>query len=161
DFPDLLLSSAAMWAFVRRRSALWFLFLTLAVLNREASVLIVVWWLAADRPLDKTAVRHFVASAALGALALLGLLVAFRAAAGGGLQTNFKSNLAYWTSLQWALATDDWLGLGFPLPVGTHVVLLTAIGLFVFHGRHRAPPLVTRLFVSSLLVVFPLFLLFG
>jgi hypothetical protein len=162
DFPDLLLVSVAMLVFVRQRWRLWYALLPLVVLDKEASVLIVVWWVAATGIVSRDRARaHLVASSILGASVVAGLLWRFRAAPGAFAQTNVWPNLRYWASFRWAFASDDLLGLGIPLPVATHLVnLLMLLGVWRY-GRRRVPPLVERLFVSSVLAVAPFFLLFG
>jgi uncharacterized membrane protein YeaQ/YmgE (transglycosylase-associated protein family) len=162
DFPDLFLVSVASLAFVRRRWLLWYALLPLVVLNKEASVLVVVWWLAALGTLPRRQILvHSLASAVLGASVVLGLWYAFRSAPGAVVQTNLLANLRYWASFRWAFASDDLLGLGLTGPVATHFLNLgLLLGVWAY-GRRRVPRLVERLFLASVAAVAPLFLLFG
>jgi hypothetical protein len=162
DFPDLLLVSLVAWAFVRRRWVLWYVLLPLVVLDKEASVLCLAWFFAARGTMPtKRLAAHAAASLALGGSVVLGLAWAFRGAPGAPLQTNLGVNLAYWASFRWIVATDDLLGLGFPLPIATNAVCLAfVVGLWAY-GRRRVPALAPRMFVASLVAVTPVFLAFG
>jgi len=162
DFPDLFLVSVAMWAFVRQKWPVWYAILPCVVLNKEASVLVVGWWLAANESVPRERRwTHLAASLALGG-GLIGVLVwAFRAAPGSAVQTNVQSNIPYWLSFRWLLSSDDLLGLGIPMPVATHVLILVLVVAAWANGRRRVPNLVERMLLVSVLAVAPLLVLFG
>jgi len=162
DFPDLFFVSVAMWAFVRHKWLLWYALLPVVVLNKEASVLVVAWWLAAIGTLPRRALwMHLTASVALGASFVGGLWWSFRSAPGVIAQGNLDPNLRYWLSFRWLFTSDDLLGLGLTSPVATHIVILVLLLGAWAYGRRRVPRLVERMFVVSVLAVTPALLLFG
>jgi hypothetical protein len=162
DFPELFFVSACFWAFVRGKWALWYALLPLAILNKEASALVVTWWLAVRGTMPKRAWRaHVTASSILGGTVVAGLWWAFRAKVGFLAQPNLPHNLRYWASFGWLFASQDAFGTAVPLPVAFNVVNLAVLWSAWSLGRLRAPQTVARAFSWSALVVCPLLLLFG
>jgi hypothetical protein len=162
DFADLFFVSACFWAFVQSKWAVWYALLPLAILNKEASVLVVTWWLAVRGTTPKRAwLGHVTASTLLGGAVVAGLWWTFRARAGFLAQPNFLHNLRYWASFGWLFASQDGFGTAVPLPVAFNVVNLAVLWSAWSIGRPRAPQPVVRAFSWSALVVCPLLLLFG
>jgi hypothetical protein len=162
DFPELLLVSASFLALRSRRWALWYALLPLAVLNKEASALVVVWWIAELPSLPRRSWwRHMLASAALAGCVVVALWWVFRESPGFVAQPNFGHNLRYWASLRWLLATQDAFGTGLPVPVAFNAVNLACVGALWSSGRRHVPAEVARAFAVSCAAVAPLLLLFG
>ncbi len=160
DFPELLLTSACYLAFVRGRWKAWYVLLPLTVLNKEASVLVVVWWLSMRGEMPtRTWWLHVAASSALGGAIVVALWLSFRHHPGFTMQPNRAHNLHYWRSLKWLSATRDVVGIGVRLPIAFHVFNLAVIGGVV--ASSRVPKAVKRAFGWSVLAVAPLFLSFG
>jgi hypothetical protein len=166
DLPELFFVSACFLAFVRARWAFWYPLLALAILNKEASVLVVSWWLAyTHAPKDARGMRtfwlHAPLSAAVGAATVLFLWWAFRASPGYLAQPNFAHNFEYWTKLRGFTATHDAFAMGIPLPVAAHIVNIAVVILVWRFGKTRVPPVVAPAFLWSVVAVAPLALLFG
>jgi hypothetical protein len=162
DFPELLLVSACFLALVRKKWAAFYVLLPLAVLNKEASVLLVTWWLGFRDGFPKRAWwMHAALSTALGAAIVAALWWAFRDRPGYVAQPNFLHNLRYWSSLRWAFASQDAFGTAVPLPVAFNLVNLAVLWGVWSCGERRVPREVTRAFAWSAALVFPLLLLFG
>ncbi len=162
DFPELALVSAAFLAFQRRRWVLWYVLLFVAVLNKEASALMMVWWIAARSSLPRaTWWRHTIASGALAASVVATLWLAFRHTLGYVAQPNFEHNVRYWASLRWLVATQDAFGTALPFPIAFNLVNLAALYAVWARGKAHVPAEVARAFALSALTVAPLLLLFG
>jgi hypothetical protein len=166
DLPELFFVSACFLAFVRAKWAFWYPLLVLAILNKEASVLVVTWWLAQwgaqqDALGRRTFWVHAPLSAAVGGATVLALWWAFRAAPGYLGQPNFPHNVEYWASLRGFFATHDEFAMGIPLPVGAHILNVAFVVLVWRCGMRRVPAVVSPSFVWSVAAVAPLALLFG
>jgi hypothetical protein len=162
DLPELFFASLCFLAFVRARWAVWYPLLVVSILNKEATVLVVVWWLAQRRALAKrTFWTHAPLSVAVGGATVLALWWAFRASPGFVGQPNFAHNVEYWASLRGLFASHDEFALGIPLPVGAHILNVAAAVLVWRFGKDRVPSVVGPSFVWSLVAVAPLALLFG
>jgi len=162
DFPELFFVSACFLALVRRRWAAWYALLPLAVLNKEASVLALAWWLAVRDAMPRRAWwTHAALSAATGGAVLASLWWAFRRSVGYVAQVHLAGNVAYWLSLRWLFATQDTFGLGLPFPVSLHLVDAVLLWGTWSLGRTRVPPAARRALGWSLAAVGPPFLLFG
>jgi hypothetical protein len=162
DFPELFFVSACYLALVRRNWTAWYLLLPLTVVNKEASVLVIAWWLAlrADLP-KRTWWVHAALSAVIGGAVVAALWWAMRERPGYVAQPNFLYNLHYWASMKWLLASRDFFGVGVRFPLAFHVVNLAILGCIWVLGKRRVPREITRAFAWSVSVVTPLFLLFG
>jgi len=162
DFPEMLLVSAGFLAFTRRNWTLWYALLPLAVLNKEASALMVVWWLAALPSLPRRAWwSHAGASAALAATLILALWWRFRESPGYVAQPNFAHNLRYWASLRWLFSTHDAFGTALPFPVAFNALNLGLLWAVWSRGKRHVPAEVARAFALSCAAVAPLLVLFG
>lgn len=162
DFPELMLVSAAFLAFLRRRWVLWYVLLFFAVLNKEASALMMVWWIAARPSLPRaTWWRHTIASGVLAGSIVGALWWTFRLTPGFVAQPNFEHNLRYWASLRWLLATQDTFGTALPLPIAFNLLNLAALYAMWARGKAHVPSEVARAFALSAVAVAPLLLLFG
>jgi hypothetical protein len=162
DFPELLLVSACFWALVQRKWGFFYALLPLAVLNKEASVILLSWWLGFRGALPRRAWwTHAVVSTAIGGAVVLALWWALRDRPGYVAQPNFAHNLRYWSSLRWVFAYQDAFGTAVPLPVAFNVVNLAVLWGVWSIGEPRVPREVARAFAWSAALVLPLLLLFG
>ncbi|HLK41467.1 MAG TPA: hypothetical protein VKU41_32180 [Polyangiaceae bacterium] len=162
DLPDLLLVSCCYLAFVRRRWVAWYSLLPVAVLNKEASVLVVVWWLAVrDTTPRRTWWAHAAASALLGAGVVVALAWYFRDRPGAFAQPNLVHNLGYWASFGWLFEWQDAFGMGVPQPVALDAIDLVVLAAVVGLGRRRVAPSVVRALAWSAAAVAPLLVFFG
>jgi hypothetical protein len=162
DFPELFFVSALFLALVQRRWALWYALLPVAILNKEATSLVVVWLFALLPSMGaRRTFRHLLASALVAAATVGGLWWHFRAIAGFFAQPNIAHNLRYWASLRWLFATQDAFGTAIPLPVSLNAINLYVLWLVWSRGKGRTRPEIARAFVLSCAAVAPLVLAFG
>jgi hypothetical protein len=162
DFPEIFFVSALFSALVQRRWVLWYALLPVAILNKEATALVVVWLLATLPSMRKAHVwRHLLASTGVAASVVACLWWYFRQTPGFVAQPNLFHNLRYWASLEWVVATQDAFGTALPLPVSFNAINLASVWLIWSHGKRRVPPEVARAFVLSCVAVAPLLLCFG
>ena len=162
DLPDLLLVSGCYLAFVLRRWTIWYPLFALAVLNKEASVLALVWWLAVrDSMPRRTWWIHATASGLVGGAVVVGLQWLFRDRPGAFAQVNLLHNLGYWVSFRWLFEWQDAFGMGVPLPVALDVIDLGVLACVVELGRRRVAPEVVRALTWAASAVAVLLVAFG
>jgi predicted secreted protein len=154
--------SALFFALVNRRWALWYGLLPIAILNKEATALVVVWLVAGLPSTRKThAWRHMLASTGIAAAVVACLWWYFRDRPGFVAQPNLAHNLRYWASLRWLVATQDAFGTALPLPVAFNAINVAAVWLVWSCGKRYVAPEVARAFVLSCIAVLPLLVTSG
>jgi hypothetical protein len=162
DFPDMCLISACFLALMQRRWVAWYLLLTLAMLNKEASLLTLVWFLAIRGELSRRSWwAHAVASGGIASGMVLAVWHRFHKNPGGTMELHFADNLRYWASLRWLADIQDSFATGIAIPSALNAVnVILLVGVLVY-GRNEVPRYVFRAFLWSVLAVSPLFLVFG
>lgn len=163
DFPELLLSSIALHAFLRERWWLYFPVFAIAILNKETAILMVVWFLARFL-VDRNPRRLMVyvgLSAATGLPPLLAVRAYWSGHPGSGMDLNLSHNLAYFSQPSSFWSGFDAYAAGLPAPQGFHPVNLLFLATILVLSWRRAPRVVWWTFVLTALVILPLYLVFG
>ena len=165
DLPELLLASVAFSAFLERRHVVYYCVLSLAMLNKESSVLMLGWmlaqWLPPSRSVLRPALVHGALHAVIGGGILLALRIAFADRPGTPAELNLLSNLEFWLSLRWMLSVQDAFATGVPLPASLNLVNAVLLALLLGYGWSEAAPRLRRALVGGVVIMLPLFLTFG
>ena len=162
DFPEILLASLVSWAFIERRWIAFYPLLTLAVLNKESSVVLVVFLVVflLDRDWRRTFL-HGTLCVLFGLLPSFLVRLAFVDSPGDDVFTFFSENMAYFASL------DPWLGRSKPFhplavfPASLNILSILMVFGFVFY-RFATRPRQVKIMLGALIgVLFPVFLVMG
>jgi hypothetical protein len=162
DFPELLLITAAIGLLLEQRWLLYYACLTLACLNKETAILLIVYCVALHWELPR---RRLVAHA--GAHAMLGLPILawqrFTFAPNPGANAEFQlgDNMRFLLSREpWTRFWDPY-GPLLPFPGPFNVVTIVVFGAAIFLFWREKPYRLRVAFVALMAVLVPLLLLFG
>jgi len=163
DFPELAFLFVALLAIVRQRWWLFYPVFVLAILNKESSVLIVLYFVAfAYTKGDLRAQLGHVAAQLLIGVVLLVTVRAMFAGMGGEPQRFYMPiNLLFWFDYRAYTSFATTYAPLVPMPRPGNVITLFLLGVVVAWGWSRKPPLVRTAFVLTSAVILPLTLVFG
>jgi hypothetical protein len=163
DFPELLLVTTAIGLLLERRWLLYYACFTLACLNKETAILLVVYCLALHW--KRLSRGRLLAHA--GAHAMLGLPILawqrFTFAANPGANAEFQ----LWDNLRFLLSPASWArfwdpyGPLLPFPGPFNVVSLVLFGAAVLLFWREKPHRLRVAFVAMMSVLVPLLIVYG
>ncbi|MFN7941654.1 MAG: hypothetical protein U0X73_08630 [Thermoanaerobaculia bacterium] len=163
DLPELFFASAALHYFLGRRWVAFCSAFALAVLNKESSILLLVWFLAAfwiDR--DRGGLlRRGGAALVAGGLPFVVVHRIFADRPGQEAYNSFSDNLEFFTSPARWLQLRDLYAPALPGPAGPHLLLLAAIAAVLASASGATERLLRLIFASTALVIFPLYVVYG
>jgi hypothetical protein len=164
DAPELILTSLALCFFMRRNWLLFYPTFFLVVLNKDANILLPVWFLAPfliDRNW-KSLLRHAALSVAVGAPPFLATHWWFRDRHDNPLVPLWETNLRYLTTAKSYWSGFDVYAPHIPAPEGFHPLnFFLLVGVLVFAWRRPYLRQIRLVFLLTVLVYLPFFLLFG
>jgi hypothetical protein len=163
DYPELMFCSVGFLLLWRQRFLAWYVCFALAVLNKEADVLLANFFLATQwRRLPFRAIAlHAVAHVLLGGAILVGLRIAFAENGGAPQGWNLPMNVAALVRPStWAGFVDYWAPF-IPFPRPYNLISLFLIGTIVAIGWRAVAWEVRVAFVAMMVCLVPLTLITG
>lgn len=165
DFPELLLTALCLLTILTRRWAWYYLLYALAILNKEASAFIILFFLAlrgGGMP-RKAFLRHAAAQLCIGAALVGAVRLAFAHHPLFLGSTNYlRQNLAFWLDpASYTLFWDAYkVGLNI-VPRASNIVFIGAAAFLVCCRWREKPLAAKRLFLYATAFNLPLFVYFG
>lgn len=163
DFPELLLMTVALGLLLEQRWLLYYVCFTLACLNKETAILLVVYCLALhwERMPRRRQMTHAGAHAVLGLPILAWQRLTFAANPGANAEFQLWDNVGFLlSSAPWTRFWDPY-GPLLPFPGPFNVVSIVLFGAAVFLFWPKKPYHLRVAFVAMMSVLLPLFILFG
>jgi hypothetical protein len=160
DFPELMFMGLALVCIVQRRWLLYYPIFLLAVLNKEANVLLILFFVAAmvrSMPRGKF-LTHLAAQCALGIAVLVLVRQVYAGHAGTPMQFHLATNLRYLAQPRNYLRVFDVYAPLIPVPRGFNILTLLFLAALVAYRWQEKPPFLKRLFVLTAVAAVPLFL---
>jgi hypothetical protein len=163
DFPELLLATTAIGLLLERRWLLYYACFTLACLNKETAILLVVYCLALhwERLPRRALLTHAGAHAMLGLPILAWQRFTFAPNPGG------NAEFQLWENVRFLLSAEPWTRfwdpygplLPFPGPFNVLSIVLVSAAVFLFW--REKPRRLRGAFVAMMSVLVPLLILYG
>lgn len=164
DPAELFLTSLALHFLLRRRWPWFWLVFAVAVLNKDANILLPVWLLAvlAVERDWRAFLRRSAVAVAVGSPIILSVRWFFRDRTQSAFQPMWKENLTYLMDPRSYWSGFDVYATHVPAPEGFHLLNLVFLGLLLA-AVWRVEPLreVRLIFLCTVLVYLPFFLLYG
>jgi hypothetical protein len=160
DFPELMFMGLALVCIVQRKWLLYYPVLLLAILNKEADVLLILFFVAAmvrSMPRGRF-LAHVAAQGALGIAVLVAVRQAYAGHVGSAMQFHLDTNLRYLAVPQNYLRVFDVYAPLIPVPRGFNILTLLFLAALVGYRWREKPPFLKRLFVLTTSAAVPLFL---
>lgn len=163
DFPDLLLTTAAVLSMARRSWAVYYLVFVLALLNKETAILLICApWAMLRHQMPRRQVwlktgLHLL----LGAPILLFVRAICRDNPGSGVEWHFSSNVTYFSDPASYLAADDLYAPLIWFPVLFNLGMTAVVAFLAFYRWWDKPGAMRDLLVAYLFILTPLFLANG
>lgn len=163
DFPELFFLAALLVTATTSRFYWWVLLLPLAVINKESNILV---------PLLYLPVIYYQARRSLNAISSIGLAFILALAAylfiktsyaenpGGDTIWQLWKNVEFWLSPGNYFLWNDFYVPGIPFPRGLNILLILIITSLTVTAWKNLTPQIKALFLMSLIVNLPLWLLF-
>jgi hypothetical protein len=163
DFPELLLITAAVGLLVERRWVPYYACFTLACLNKETAILLVLYFIALLRAemRGRTLLAHTGVHALLGLPILAWQRLAFANNPGAGAEFQLWDNLRFYLSPEPWIRTWDPYGPLLPFPGPFNILSLVLFGGAVFLFWGEKPRRWRFAFAVMIAALAPLFVLFG
>lgn len=163
DIPELLLVSVLLLLFGQRRWWLYYPVFGLALLNWEASAVVITWCVAAwicDRERRWLSV-HLPVHIAIASAAVAATHVLLANVPGDAIRLHYYENLVHLVQFRTYLATDEPFAVGIPGPWGLNILLLALLAGVVFVGWSGKPRLDRLIFCLTTAALVPLWFIGG
>ena len=163
DFPELMFMGLVLVCIVQRRWWLYYPLFLLAVLNKEADVLLILFFVAAtvqSMPRGRF-LAHVAAQCVLGIAVFMVVHRMYAGRPGNVMQFHLATNLRFLAEPRNYLRVFDVYAPMIPVPRGFNILTLLFVAALVGHRWREKPPFLRRLFVLSTAAAVPLFLCGG
>lgn len=160
DAPELMFLTAFAWCLARPTPGLLVPVFLLAVLNKEANLLLVPIAAAAlwGRLRSQEWVRTLAALTIVGAVGLVTLYTTYAGNAGSPVEVSLLGNLQFWTHPRNLVMPTYVYGPMIPVPRASNIFILALFAGLIRLGWADTPPWLRRAVVTSMLVLVPLML---
>jgi hypothetical protein len=155
DFPELLFMALGLICLIQQRWIFYYVLFFLAILNKEANILLILFFLAFARGKlpKRSVVKHLVAQILLGSIILIFLWYIFAANPGTHMEKHLRPNIRFWSNPKSYFLFFDPYRLGLPIfPRGGNILSLIFVLFLVFYKWKEKPLPIKRLFVYTSVV---------
>jgi hypothetical protein len=163
DFPELLLMALLLVCIVKSKWWLFYPVFVLAILNKEADVLLILFFLAfhlKTMPRPRLS-KHLLAQIVISGMLLFLVRNHFASVGGSPVEDHMIGNLRFWANPLSYLKVMDIYARGILVPRGFNILSLLLV-VFMLSYRWREKPIEIRfLFFFALVINLPLSILFG
>lgn len=162
DLPEILLATIAARQFVAGRWWVYYAVLVLAVLNKESSLVFVGFCLAFVLRGDmRLAFRHVALHALVMAPPFLFTRWWFADMAGSHAMFYLWDNMRFLASVDPYVGRERLISAFVPTPIALNAVLVGVVAGLLLHEWRAKPAILRAMFVGSVALVVPLYLVFG
>jgi hypothetical protein len=162
DFSEIGLYCLGLFLLLRGRYLVYLAVLPIIVLNKESNVLMIV--LAAIVVLTRLprnkALLHLAAQGAVSLVVVLVIRGIFADHPGGSVEHHLAGNIEHWTRLSSYTELMSTSVFFIPIPKPQNLLFAPFLAWLTFHGWKEKPLVLKRLFLASVIINIPLFLLF-